>query len=89
MFCGWGDGCAKASAIVSLNRTLTVGFDSNWVNDGDNQMVTPTMVPQLVTTGSEILYLTLLFIRFYSKNSFHSFLQCRWMVLFVKPRFVL
>lgn len=44
MFFFKGDGCAKAGAGISLNRISTVGFDSNWVNDGDNQMITPMLV---------------------------------------------
>lgn len=60
-----GDGCSKAGAEISLNRISTVRFDSNWVNDGDNQMITPML---LVTTGSELFHYNLLFALLHAMN---------------------
>lgn len=55
-----GEGCVKVCARISPNRILNVGFDSNWVNDGDNQRITPMLVPLLVTSGSEMFRSSLL-----------------------------
>lgn len=62
-----GEGCVKVCARISPNRILNVGFDSNWVNDGDNgdndgdnQRITPMLVPLLVTSGSEMFHSSLL-----------------------------
>lgn len=56
----------KVCARISPHRILKVGFDSNWVNDGDNgdndgdnQRITPMLVPLFVTSGSEMFHSSL------------------------------
>lgn len=61
-------GRTKSCGGISLNRISSVASDSgpctfrssNWVNDGDNQMITPMLSPLLVTTGSKTFHYPLL-----------------------------
>lgn len=53
-------------------------MDSNWVNDGDNQKITPMLLPLLLTTGSEMFHYSLLFTSLHAMNEVKQVAKAVW-----------